>query len=112
MKATLLLVATVSVELAELPLAVTDAGEYTAVAPAGSPEAESVIAFENALFTGVSVMGYCALAPRVTVCGLFETPIEKSIGGGPCRYIFEREASRAKHCLRSCRPSADASSVQ
>jgi hypothetical protein len=77
-----LLVVTVNVELAELPFGVTDAGEKIAVAPVGSPEIDSVIAFANAPFTGVSVMGYCALAPRATVCGLFEAPIEKSVTGG------------------------------
>jgi hypothetical protein len=77
--AVLPLVVIVRFELAGLPLGVTVAGEKAAVAPAGSPKAESVIALENTALIGVSIMAYCALTPRATVCEPVEEATEKSV---------------------------------
>src|SRR4051794_293802 len=57
----MLLVVTVRVEFAGLPLGVTVVGENEAVAPTGRPEIDSVMMLENAPPTGVRVIGYCAL---------------------------------------------------
>jgi len=83
-------VLTVSVEVAaELP-GVTDGGENMAVAPAGSPLAPSVIAFENAPFCGVTVMEYVAVPPGETVCSpVVELMVKDGVGAAVTVTVFD-----------------------